>query len=149
MSTGLLYDCDDIVARWLFSNLSYPIYKYDRCVGLVDPNGTLVGAVLFQHWNGANVELSYYGKNTLTVGIIRSLARYTLTMFDPARLSMTTGKRNRQLIKALQKIGFKFEGTARCYYGKRDINRNVGVRMVMFRDGLEAVAKVPQEATRC
>jgi RimJ/RimL family protein N-acetyltransferase len=145
MSTGLLYGSDDFVAKWFFDSMGYPHYKFDRALGIVS-SGNLVGAILFQHWNGNNVEVSYYGKNTMTVGTIRSVARFVLTEFDPARLTATVSKRNRTLIRALQKLGFRLEGTSRCYYGKKDTNRNVGVRFVAFRDAIEAVAKLNQEA---
>src|SRR5277367_6087947 len=134
MSTGLLFECDEAVAKWLFEWLQRPLYKYDRAVGIVNSSGALVGAVLYQNWNGPNVEISYYGKKTLTLGIVRCLARYTLTSFDPARLTAITSKRNRQFMKALQKLGFRLEGIQRCYYGKRDCNRNTGVRFVAFRE---------------
>jgi RimJ/RimL family protein N-acetyltransferase len=147
MSTGLLYGSDDFVAKWLFDSMGYPHYKYDRALGIIDgSSGNLVGAVLFQHWNGMNVEVSYYGKNTMTLGTVRSIARFVLTEFDPARLSATTSKRNRSLMRSLQKIGFRIEGTSRCFYGKKDINRNVGVRFVAFREAIEAMAKINQEA---
>ena len=145
MSVGLLYDSDDFVAKWFFDSMKYPHYKYDRALGIIS-NGQLVGAILFQHWNGNNVEVSYYGKNTMTLGGIRSIARFVLSEFDPARLTATVSKRNRTLMRSLQKIGFRVEGTSRCYYGKKDINRNVGVRFVAFREAIEAVAKINQEA---
>ena len=61
MTAGLLFNSDELVANWLFACYLQRRYSYDRAVGLVR-NGELVGAVLFQGWNGANVEVSYYGK---------------------------------------------------------------------------------------
>lgn len=148
MTTGLLFDCDEHVARWLFNYLQCRHYTYDRAIGLLDKDGNLLGAVLFQNWNGPNIELSYYGKSTLTLGVTRCLARYILSEFDPARLTLITSKRNRQLMRALQRLGFRLEGTQRCYYGKRDCNRNTGVRFVAFRDTIERVAKF-YEAKEC
>lgn len=141
MSTGLLYDCDDFVAKWFFDGMGYPYYKYDRALGIIDPSGHLTGAVLFQHWNGNNIEISYYGKHTMTVGIIRSIACFALTTFNPSRITVTVSKRNKQLMRSLQKIGFRLEGTQRCYYGSKDMIRNTGVRFVAFRPAIEAVAK--------
>ena len=149
MTTGLLFDCDEHVARWLFNFLQCSRhYTYDRAVGLIDPQGGLIGGVLFQNWNGPNVEFSYYGKSTLTLGVTRCLARYILTEFDPARLTAITSKRNRQLMRALQRLGFRLEGVQRCYYGSKDCNRNTGVRFVAFRDAIERVAKF-EEAKQC
>ena len=147
MSTGLLFDCDAAVASWYYEGMGYPYYKYDHAVGLIDhPAGNLVGAVLFHYWNGQDVEISYYGYRTMTLGIIRALARFTLATFNPSRVTVKTSKRNKQLIRGLQKLGFKLEGMQRRYYGPQDINRNIAVRLVMFKEQGEVLAKINQEA---
>ncbi len=141
MSTGLLFECDEQVALWLFTKKGWPTYKYDRAIGLVDWKGQLVGAVLYQHWNGCNVEISYYGERTMTAGIVRCLARFTLMVFNPSRLTVNTCKKNKRFIKALHKLGFRLEGASRRFYGMEDCNRNTAVRMVAFREDIERVAK--------
>jgi RimJ/RimL family protein N-acetyltransferase len=146
MPTGLLFECDETVANWLFQRNNWPIYKYDKAIGLVNEEGNLIGAVLLQHWNGNNIELSYYGRNTLSLGVIRCLARYLLSSFSPARVTVTTRKKNRSLIRSLQKLGFRLEGMMRCFYGLNDCNRNTGVRFVMFRADIEKLAKTPIQA---
>lgn len=145
MAIGLLIGSDEFVAQWLFVTNKQPSYSYDQALGLITPDGCLQGAVLFHNWNGSNVELSYYGYKTMTAGIVRCLAQYIANTFDPSRLTVTTSKRNRQFIKALQRLGFKLEGAQRCYYGKRDCNRNVGVRFVMFREGINKIAGLVTE----
>ena len=139
--TGMLFDCDEEVANWLFKIYKWPAFKYDKAIGLLDAKGMLVGAVLYHSWNGNNIEVAYYGKNTMTLGVYRALARYVILQFDPSRVTAMTSKKNRQFIKGLMKTGFKFEGISRCYYGKQDCNRNTGVRLVIFRDSLERLAK--------
>lgn len=145
MSVGLLFECDDEVTRW-FSATSYckKACIYDKAVGILT-DGKLSGAVLFHNWNGPNVEISYYGEKTMTLGVIRCIARYVLAQFDAARLTAITSKRNRQFMRALQKLGFRLEGTQRCYYGKNDCNRNTGVRFVAFREAIERVAKTDKK----
>jgi len=143
MSVGLLFDCDAQVADHLFRVYQQPIFKFDRCLGLVGANDSLIGCILFHNWNGSNVELSYYGSKALSSGIIKCLARFIICTFSASRLTVTVSKRKRGLLKSLQRFGFKLEGTQRCYYGKRDCSRNTGVRFVMFRDRLEALAHLP------
>jgi RimJ/RimL family protein N-acetyltransferase len=145
---GLLFNADDVVAAWLFESHGQKPMKYDRALGLMNTSGVIVGAVLFHHYNGANVELSYYGKSTMTLGIVRCLARFILVEFDASRLTVVTSKRNRRYIKGFQKLGFKLEGVQRCYYGKRDCTRNTGVRFVMFRDRIEVLAKLEAPETK-
>ncbi len=142
MTTGLLFDCDEEVAGWYAAQEGRQPGKYDKCLGLLNSAGMLIGAIAFQYWNGANVELGYCGKGTLSLGIVRCLARFAVFTFNPSRVTVVTSKRNRQLIKSLQKLGFKFEGVSRCYYGRYDCNRNTGVRLVLFRDALDRLAKI-------
>lgn len=150
MSTGLLIGHDAAVASYLFAFYSQPQMHYDRALGLIGSGGSLVGAVLFHNWNGANVEISYYGHNTMTPGILRCLARFIINEFDPARLTATTSKKNKQFMRSLQRFGFKLEGAQRCFYGKHDCVRNTGVRFVMFRDRLEQIAKLSmKKAVSC
>ncbi len=140
MSTGLLFDCDEAVAKFIFEKYGWAPFKYDAAIGLL-VNGQLHGATFFQGYNGFNLELSYYGSKTMTAGVVRSLARFGLVTFNPSRVTLVTSKRNKRYIRSLQRMGFKLEGTQRCYYGHRDCNRNTAVRFVMFRPGVEALAK--------
>ena len=141
MSTGLLFDCDAVVADYLFKSYGSKPFKYDRAVGLLI-SGNLQGAVLFHYFNGFNVEMSYYGKSTMTAGVVRTIARYIICTFSPSRLTVMTSKRNKRYIRAFQRLGFKLEGTQRCYYGERDCNRNIAVRFVMFRDRIDEIARL-------
>lgn len=147
MTVGLLVDCDEQVAQHFSASYGVPLFKYDRALGLIR-DGKLVGTVLFSNWNGYHVELSYYGKKTMTAGVIRALAQYGIKHFNPSRATVITSKRNKRFIRALMRIGFKLEGVQRRYYGADDTNRNAGVRFVMFRDRIEEIAGVtPSEGT--
>ena len=144
MSVGLLLECDELVARQFLEPRGQLYFKYDCAIGLIR-DGKLVGTVLLHGWNGSNLELSYSGISTLSVGVMRALARYMLAKFNLARLTVITRKRNRRLVKSIQKLGFRLEGAQRCYYGRVDCNRNTGVRFVAFRDQVEKVAKLTKQ----
>ena len=142
MTRGLIFGQDNVVAAWAFSTFKIFPTRVDRAVGIVETDGTLIGAFLLENFNGYNIELSYYGPWTTTPGIVRSIARMALHEFDPARATVITSKRNKRLIKALLKFGWRVEGIQRCFYGKQDTQRNTGVRLVMFRDQIEYIAGV-------
>ena len=136
MSIGLLFNSDEVVAAYLFKNHVSPRMKYDQAIGIMT-DGKLTGGVLFQCWNGFNVEGSYYGTGTLTPGIVKCLARILVSTFKVSRVTVTVSQRNRRLMKALQKFGFVLEGHQRCFYGHTDSRRNTGVRFVMFRSRVD------------
>jgi|SRR5882672_8175025 len=143
MSTGLLFDCDETVAQYLFVSYGWKPFKYDRAVGLISGD-KLQGAVLFHCYNGSNVELSYYGQATMTAGVVRTIARFIIYTFAPSRLTVLTSKRNKHLIRSFQRLGFKLEGTQQRYYGARDCNRNTAARLVMFRERINVIARLQE-----
>lgn len=136
---GLLLDCDAQDAAWAFQVHQRTPMHVDRALGVVD-NGMLVGAVLFTNYNSLNAELSYYGKSTVTVGIIRALARIALYELRLSRLTVIVPKRPSYLLKKLSKFGFKYEGVQRRHYGYTDCPRHTGCRFVIFREDLEKLA---------
>jgi RimJ/RimL family protein N-acetyltransferase len=92
------------------------------------------------------VEVSYYGKGTMTPGIIKCIARILISTFKVARVTVTVSRKNRRFMKALRKLGFGIEGVQRRFYGPIDSVRNTGVRLVMFRERLEELAQFEQQA---
>jgi len=141
MPNGLLLGEDRKVAEWAYSTFKvYPMF-YDRAVGIVSEDGNIHGAFLFQSFNGVNVDLSYYGPNTLTPGIVRAIAKMVLAEFNPARLTVVTSKRNKFIHKrSLERLGFKLEGTQRRFYGYEDTQRNTALRFVAFNEDIRKVA---------
>jgi hypothetical protein len=137
---GLLVGHDKEVAAWAFSTYQMKPMPVDAAIGIVDESGTLRGAALYQSYNGFNVEFSYYGRRTLTLGIIRSLARIAIVQFNPSRVSVSVNRRSRFLTHHLPKLGFKLEGAARCFYGYDDKARNTAIRFVLFRRQLNKMA---------
>jgi len=111
----------------------------------------LVGAALLQGFNGHNIDLSYCGENTVTLGVVRAVARAIATEFNPSRVTIVTSKRNRHLVNSVQKLGWRLEGAQRRYYGHKDCRRNTGVRFVMFREQVLKLAgfqeSVSQQST--
>ena len=136
---GLLLDCDALVTAWAFQTYHRTSMHVDRAVGIVDQH-MLVGAVLFTNYNSLNAELSYYGKDTITVGIIRALARIALYELRLSRCTVIVPKRPSYLLKKLSKFGFKYEGVQRRHYGYTDCPRHTGCRFVIFREDLEKLA---------
>lgn len=147
MANGLLIGQDNDIACWVFATWKLCPTKVDRGLGIVGPTGNLLGAILLQNFNGTNIELSYYGPRTISSGIVRSIARIIVLDFNAARVTVVTSKKNKRLMRSLQKFGFRLEGAQRRYFGHRDCSRNVGVRFVLFREELDKIARLPSTAS--
>lgn len=142
---GLLIGEDASIAEWAFRTYNFTPTQFNRALGIVDPLNGLVGAILLQCYNGTDIQLSYYGKNTLTPGIVRAIAAIVVKEFKVSRLTVITSKRNRRFLRAILRLGFKLEGVQHRFYGDRDSIRNTGVRVVMFRERISEIAKLPSE----
>lgn len=137
---GLLLGHDNAVAAWAFQAYQFKPTPIDAAIGIMEPDGTLAGAALFQRFNGHDVELSYYGSRTLTPGIVRSIAKTALDM-NVQRITVTTAKSNRKFVKSILRLGFIHECAKHRYYGHRDdLPQHCGMQMVMFRKRIEEVA---------
>ena len=140
MSYGLVIDDDNRVAAWIYAKYNLFKMPINRALGIVETDGTLVGGIILQNYNGINIELSYYGPYTLTPGIVRSIARIGIAEFNVGRATVITSKKNKRLMRSLQRFGWRLEGTQRCFYGQQDCTRNTGVRFVMFREQIDRIA---------
>lgn len=139
MRRGLLIDADQYVATWAFQAYNKVPYHVDRAIGIVE-EGQLVGAALFSAYNTMNANFSYYGKNTLTPGIVRGLARIALYELRLSRCTVIVPKRPSYLLKKLGRFGFRYEGVQKRFYGPTDGARHTGCRFVAFREDLEKLA---------
>lgn len=148
MANGLLLGSDDQVAAWAFSTFHFVPMPYDRVYGVINKDGNLAGAVMLHCYNGADLQLSYYGPKTISLGMVKSIARAILAEFNVSRVTAMTSKRNKRLMHGMHKIGFRVEGAQRCFYGHHDTQRNTAVRFVMFRDQIEKFAGLPKPVFR-
>jgi len=139
MPAGILLDMDEHVSAWAFRAYNKRPIHVDRAIGIID-NNQLVGAALFTSYNGVNANLSYYGKSTLSRGIVRCLAKIALYELHLVRCTVIVPKRPSFLLRKLPKFGFRFEGVQRKYYGPTDEARFTGCRFVAFREDLEKLA---------
>lgn len=131
---GLLFGHDHAVALWAFNEFKVRPMHVDAAIGIVRKH-KLVGAAVFQNFSGHNVELSYYGPQTFSAGVARSLARFTIDRFNVDRLTMRTNRKNNSILKMFQRFGFKFEGVQQRYYGPF----GDAAIFVLFRQDLERI----------
>ena len=117
---SFLLNRDVEVAAWAFKNFGFHPVSYCMAVGILDSNGLLVAACLFHAHNGPDVELSYYGPGTLTLGVVKGLAKIATECLGVSRITARTSKKNKTMTRGIRKVGFQFEGVRKCGYGDQD-----------------------------
>lgn len=118
-STDLVFDIDDRVAEWAWETFKMTPVRYDMAVGVIRDN-TLVGAVMFHAYSGPDIELSYYGPHTMTLGLARAMARVAVDYFGVSRVTARTSRKNKTMTRGIKKIGFQYEGIRKHGYGAED-----------------------------
>jgi RimJ/RimL family protein N-acetyltransferase len=115
----LLIGCDKQVAEWAFNRFHYTPVPYDWAVGIIEYNN-IVGACLYHAYNGNDIEISYYGPKTITLGIVKSLAKLAVNQLGVSRITARTSRTNKSVTKKIKKLGFEYEGVRHFGYGDHD-----------------------------
>lgn len=115
----LAFGYDQDIAAWTFETFNMPPCRYEMAIGIIE-NGSLVGSILWQGFRGHDIEISYYGPKTMTLGIARTCARMAVDHFGVSRVSARTARTNKVMTRGIKKIGFEFEGICHNAYGETD-----------------------------
>lgn len=113
----LLYGHDKVVADWVSKKWGKSL-NWSFAHGIIDQEGLLRGGILYHNYNGHNIEITYYGPGTFTVGIYREIAKFLINALPGfTHLTITVPRHNRRLIRSLIRLRIRHEGTLRHYYG--------------------------------
>ncbi len=107
------------VANWAFNTFNFHPTQFCMAVGILEKN-SLVAACLFHAHNGPDVELSYYGPNTLSLDVVKGIAKIAVEHLGVSRITARTSRSNKQMKRGIHKVGFEFEGVRKCGYGDQD-----------------------------
>jgi len=120
MKTSFVIGKDLEVASWAFRTFNFHPTQFCMAVGIAHPERGLIAACLFHAWNGPDVELSYYGPDTLTLEIVKGIAKIATEQLGVSRITARTSRSNKTMTRGIRKIGFAFEGIRHCGYGDQD-----------------------------
>lgn len=108
------------IAHWAFSTFNFEPTPFCMAVGIAEKDKGLVAACLFHSHNGPDVELSYYGPGTVTLPIVRGIAKIAVEYLGVSRITARTTKSNKLVTRGIKGLGFEFEGIRKCGYGDQD-----------------------------
>lgn len=122
-----MVECPE-VQGYIERTLGVTIAPPTRAFGFVDSAGRPLCAVVFNDYNGANIELTMVAER-MTRGVLRYLAHYAFVKNGCRRLTVRTRKRNKPAIRAAQRLGFQYEAVVKRYFPDDD-----AVMFRMFRE---------------
>ena len=127
----LITDQPEIVARFVATGLKRTIWPPYTALGWVleqGDNWRLVGGVVFNDFNGHNIEASVHWNGPITRQPIRDVMHYVFEQCKCGRLTVKTERQNARVRKILPRMGFQIEAELRRFYGPRK-----GQNALLFR----------------
>lgn len=139
----LVFGYDNAVAEWVGKNLGVTIYPPFTAIGGTHDGLTLCSGVVFNCYNGSNIDITMYGPHGLTRGAISIVYQYVFDQLKVNRLTALTRRSNKRMRQILPRLGFRYEGISARYFGPH--RADDAVRFVLFeRDARQRIEKYGQ-----
>ena len=119
MSFDVITDQSESVAAWANETFKTTFVPPFHAFGIMR-DGALVGAAVFNGYEGKNIELSCVGKGAFTRTVCRLIAKTAFEVNNCERITVKTRADNAYVIRVASKFGWKQEGRLRRYYGDTD-----------------------------
>ena len=113
----LVYGLSNEVAEWTCEKLGYCLAPPLIAIGVSDDDGEPLGGIVFNDWNGHNLEISIYGPGAMNRRTIDAAFHYAFQIAKATRLTARTKRSNDWLKAMLPRLGFELEGVLHRYYG--------------------------------
>jgi RimJ/RimL family protein N-acetyltransferase len=111
----LITDKSEKVARWAGQRLGVTFSPPYVAVG-IESHGKPVGAVIFNDYQGGNIEVSAVGRGAFKKGILQHLFRYAFNDLECSRVTVRTRADNEKVIDLAIRFGWRVEGRLRQFY---------------------------------
>lgn len=114
---NLVFGQDHAVAALVSEAMRVPIHAPYTALGVANAQGALVGGIVFNGFNGANIEASVYGADCARRGVIRAVMHYVFVQMKCTRLTIRTRRSNRLVLAQAPRLGFEEEAVLKRYFG--------------------------------
>ena len=137
----ILFGHDQAVTAWAaqkIDGLSQPTHAF----GLIDGAGVLRGCLILNEITANTADLVVYSEAPITANVVRPFFRIVFDVLHYGRLQTIAERSNAKSRKDTPRWGFKWDGTARDFFGHgRD-----ALRFVMLRADCRFLKPKPTES---
>lgn len=103
------------MAEWVGRQLGLDLSRHAGAIGIIDERGILLGGSALTNRTRFDVEVLLSG--TVTVGLTKATFRLAFEVLGVLRVTARVARRNKQMVRALPRLGFSHEGLARRLCG--------------------------------
>lgn len=116
--TDILFGHDAAVAEYVGARLGKPfdVSALISTIGVL-AGGRLTGGYVFTGYTGTSIELSLAGSGVALRSTWLAVLDYVFGQLGCVRLQVHTRRDNARARKQATRLGFRYEGTMRRYYG--------------------------------
>jgi hypothetical protein len=140
----ILIGADPDVDTFVAIETGDPMYGSFRTIAIRNGQGRLVAGLCLNNYTGNGIELSGAGKAICLRSARQKLCDLVFGFLGCRRMSITVRKSNKRMRALAPRLGFKFEGIARAYYG----NEDGLVLSLLINEAIEHGHWTPMEASR-
>jgi len=102
---------------WYKNQLGSDITPLAPTLGVLDNYSNIQGVFFFTDYNGSNIEIHAQATGCLNRFLIKFILNYVFNQLGCNRLTIKPYRREKRVIKAMIKLGFKYEAILKNYYG--------------------------------
>lgn len=114
----LLFGHDRDVCEFVGSVVGKPFGDVPKTtIGIVSPEGKIIGGYVFTGYTGPSIEMSLAGSGVALRDTWTAVLSYVFGQLGCVRLQVHTRRDNARARKQATRLGFRYEGTMRRYYG--------------------------------
>lgn len=128
----LVVDQPEIVAQFVATGIGrtfHPPYTALGWVQMIGEHWRLVGGVVFNDYNGWNIEATIFWKGPMTRQPIVDTMRYVFEQCKCGRLTAKTARGNKRMCRILPRLGFRMETAMRHFFGPGKANNAIVFRL--------------------
>lgn len=113
-----MFEQHDRVAQWVSEHVGAKMERPYVGLGISGDDGqTLCGGIIFNNWNGFNIDVTLALTEPLTRPIIQGVWYYVFEQSKATRVTARTMRSNKKTRELLPRLGFKFEAVSPRWYG--------------------------------
>lgn len=108
---------DEAVGLYAAERLGISIIPPFTSMGIVNDADQLVGAIVYNHYNKFDIEITIYAPGCFNRRFIRAAFAYPFEQLNVLRLTARTKRSNKTMCRLLPRLGFVFEATLKNHFG--------------------------------
>lgn len=117
------------IAHWYSQKTEAPVFGPYAAIAFLNEDQDISGAAILNSYNGANININFYGPRCITRSNFRFVLSYVFNEIGCVRLTALPPRNNKKILRALPRLNFSYETVLKHYYGNKKQDDAIVYRM--------------------